>query len=961
MAVVPATTGLDVTEDKLRLDPGTLQNCLNYEMAYRSGYSWLEGMLRFDGRAETEDLSAYRALVQNAPGGPAYGVHHFTDRSTRQSWLYAVVEAQRISLASRPISADLLTVQGQRAEIYETTPTGLPNAWILEADAGFAGETRDLMEVLIDPGVDVFSGNLVTYTRVDITNGQLEPAAGDQITDPVSGWVATVRGIQIISGTAAGSDLVAALWVEIDTAGAVGTNAILERVSDGLTVGLAADVTGYSDNGVLAGTGLSAITDVEENVNRGVLIRSNFDGWETVPTAYEVNFISGQNEPADVYSNGGSISEAETPGALASAPPDAAFWTEQGHIDWDLNNTPLRDAIQDDDASFTVASLAVVGDKTEYIRVRDFGETIDELDEPTGVEIQVICERASGTMDITVDEVLSDSGAKRGVGTVVDAKSTLTFGSPTDMWGAGNAEQLRTNLENPNYKWLVRFAAAGTDAVTEVNVYMIRRIVYLRSGSLESIVYLRAGGTDYQARALYTHVESGSFNGDNAAGVMTLARVETPALVPANAVVYTQPAGAGNVVAILDGSLTPLRLPSRARMTLKQSQFEFIDSNFFAADRLAAVYGVSGADHAFTFNNNYIFKIRTGRTIDEPRHIGRHKERLALGFLNGDADFSVNTQPDLYDGVLGAFTLGFGRNITGMLPLDGETLGVWTETSIWGVQGTNLSDVIQQVIAPETGALEYTVRDIGMPLFLDFRGISTIQSSAAYGDFDNSRLSKAVRPWLLPRLSAGPDSGLRPILAEAVPKKNQYRIWFEDGYVLTMTWLEDRVPRFTWQKYWLDSNEDPLTIVAACNGVDENNEPFLFATFEETPLVMRMHHGSDFDGEPIRGFMTFNPIHANGPGRNVRVNTVHIHGVTEGLVQLDTKIGVDYRIPDENGYTSSTFMGDATQTEQRPAFCKTRHKARGRDFALRIETTTNTMHTVQVIEFPNLSGRKLEP
>jgi len=122
--------------------------------------------------------------------------------------------------------------------------------------------------------------------------------------------------------------------------------------------------------------------------------------------------------------------------------------------------------------------------------------------------------------------------------------------------------------------------------------------------------------------------------------------------------------------------------------------------------------------------------------------------------------------------------------------------------------------------------------------------------------------------------------------------------------------------------------------------------------------VYRTHYKGDFDGVPIRAFMSFNPVPANGPSQNVRVNVVHVHGVTEGLVEMKTQIGTNYRLP--AGSISVGQMGEPTLTEQRPTFSKFRHKARGRDFALKIETTSVTPHTIQVLDFPDLSPRRLE-
>lgn len=962
MVMVPATTGVDLNEDKLRLQPGTLRDCLNFECAYRSGYSRAEGMFRFDGRDLLEDMSVYRSLVQEAPGGPAYGLHFFTDRFNDQSWLYAVVESTRIALASRGVAVEDLETGTQRIEIYanDETPTGFPNAWVMEANASFAGETRDLIEVLFDDSVDVFSGSIVAYTRVLFENGEELPVAGDQIEDPVSGWTATVRGATLISGSAMTLDISAELWVEIDTPASIGVGAIVERVSDSQVIGRVTLVDGFSDNGVLVGDDISLISDFGSEVNRGVLIRSGERGWEVVQQSYDAQFRNGTNEPSNVYTNGSQVALGAPPTALPNESANSAFWNPTSAVDWDLDDSDMRDAIQSDDSSFVEATLVDENDLTEQIRLSNFGTTLDPLDEVTGIEFEIICEKFSGTMDVEINAMRSQDGAVRGTGEVVDTKDTIVLGGPNDLWGANSVNDLRQNVLNPNYTWYLDFIGKSNDDDSVVRVYMVRRTVYLREGSLESVVYLRSGGQDVEARAIYVNRTEGEWDNNDAKGFITLARISNPASVAANAQIRTAPSGGGDLIAILDGSLTPIRLPSRERMQIKKSQFEFIDTNFFASGRFRAVYGVSGAGHAFTFNNNYLFYIRTGRAEDEPRHIARHKERLVLGYENGDADFSVNANPDLFDGILNAFTLGFGDRITGMLPLDGETLGVWTDKSIFGVQGTNIEDVIQQVIAPEAGAIEYTVRDAGQPVFTDEQGTATVSSSATYGDFAAGSLSKAIRPWLRPRLQANAAAGIRPIRAEAVPKKNQYRLWFEDGYVATLTLDVQEPPKWTFQRPYLNAEQDPLTLLATTYGLDENFKPRSFASFDESRYVQETHAGSDFDGQVIAASMTFNPVHANGAGKRVRVKTIHVHGICTGLVQLNTKIGVDYVLPEETNYVGVTNMGDASQTEQEPVFAKVRHAAAGRDFALQIETASVNDHTIQVLEYPNLSERRLE-
>ena len=955
MTAIPLGQGLEITEDKLRVAPGTLQDCLNYEVAYHAGYRRIDGFLRFDGRPEGEDLAAYRSLVQPVPSGPAYGIHFFADRARGTSSLYGVVEAQRVEIETREIDAALLGSPGQRAEIHlGGQQTGLPNAWILEPNASFAGETRDLMEVLTIGPAPI--GLIKAYTRVEVRDAQnipnpqqriLDGLPPEQITDGT--WLATVRGVEVISGEPVNGNVRMVMWVEVDTQSfvPVDTPLVLDGTAD--SVGFAVSVTGYSSNGSQAGSVVTVATDLDPSVNKGVLVRSTDQGWEPIPQSYEVNFRTGTNEPGTVYLGGLQVSPSETPAPLPGKPPQSAS-INLGGKDWSLSGSALVAALQADDGNFVTSTFDTTG-LTRQLNLSNFGIEIDGLDEVTGFVVEVIAEKDDPlNSPIVVDSITASTGGARGAGVEIDGKDTFSFGSPTDLWGAASTEALKSALQSSGFTIRLRFRCDDdTTLPTALNLYVVRVVVYLREGSLASRVYIRSGAVDQEARVLFVSQTGGTWDGNNAVGTMTFARIANPALVASNAQVRTAPSGGGSLIAVLDGNLTPVRLPSRAKMEQRQSRFQFMTSNYFAAGRLAAVYGVSGAGPAFTFNNQYFFNIRTGRTEDEPRHVARHADLLALGYENGDADFSVPGRPDLFDGVLGAFSIGFGQRITGMLSLAGEAMGVWTENSTHIVKGSTSDQVVQQVIAPTTGAIEYTVADMGIPVFCDFRGINTLQASQQYGDFDLGRLSKGIRAWLLPRLQS---QAQRPIMAEAVRKKNQYRLWFADGKILTMTWLEDRVPRFTFARWSL--GEEGLVILTATSGVDVDSEAVGFATFNGNPYVYRTDHTDTFDGEPINASFTLNPMHVNGPGRYQRINVGHIHGIATGEFEIQTQIGVNYAIP--GGHISRCVM----QASNRPAFTKFRHKARGRDFAIKVETQGAPEHTLQVLEFPDISIRKME-
>ena len=63
-------------------------------------------------------------------------------------------------------------------------------------------------------------------------------------------------------------------------------------------------------------------------------------------------------------------------------------------------------------------------------------------------------------------------------------------------------------------------------------------------------------------------------------------------------------------------------------------------------------------------------------------------------------------------------------------------------------------------------------------------------------------MSQNVSPWLRPRLVRKYLSDREVVVAWPVRGKNQYRIAFADGYVVSMTMNGEGVPTFSLQKYF---------------------------------------------------------------------------------------------------------------------------------------------------------------
>lgn len=248
-------------------------------------------------------------------------------------------------------------------------------------------------------------------------------------------------------------------------------------------------------------------------------------------------------------------------------------------------------------------------------------------------------------------------------------------------------------------------------------------------------------------------------------------------------------------------------LPTQQQVKDNRSRYQFITENFYGDPELNSMYGVHGLERAFAYNGEYFYKIYTQSDPekDSPRSVANHHGHLALGFNGGRVDISVVGEPYNFDGAMGASSWAFGDKVVGLLPLSGTILGVFGAKSIWGISGTTVDNFATQVVSPNIGAIEYTICDMGFPVYANAYGIYTLSQTQQYGDYLGQPMSRDISPWLRPRLLRKATSDKEVVCAFPVRSKNQYRLCFSDGYVSTMTLNGQALPTFSFQKYFLAS------------------------------------------------------------------------------------------------------------------------------------------------------------
>jgi hypothetical protein len=400
--------------------------------------------------------------------------------------------------------------------------------------------------------------------------------------------------------------------------------------------------------------------------------------------------------------------------------------------------------------------------------------------------------------------------------------------------------------------------------------------------------------------------------------------ISTGTLSAANQVAVVSGSTAGAVGMELNG------FPSLEQIVEEGSRYQFITANFFAREDWDGFYGVSGAGKAFSFaafdadddgdEEQYIQFITTNTVVpdeDEPRHVAFHQYHLALGYRDGTVRFSVPGEPENFDGLLGAAEVGVGDRVTGLLGMRGKALGVFCDGSIYTILGDNADTFNVEVLSPYSGAIEYTVVDNGgQPLYCDNRGISTLEQSQRYGNFVGFRISQKVTPWLLPRMTRNDDlfaldSGAGVVCAVPVRSKNQYRIFFRDGFFLTYTAMPDGSGAFTYGLYYLDETKAKYFVpFAHSSQVDTDGRerihmahysPRSTISTADSRYVYEFENGLGFDGDWFDWSYT-TAFAYKDPFRDNTIRKVNVDGLTKGASWATITVAKDY---DEDSYSTT--------------------------------------------------------
>jgi len=487
------------------------------------------------------------------------------------------------------------------------------------------------------------------------------------------------------------------------------------------------------------------------------------------------------------------------------------------------------------------------------------------------------------------------------------------YGGTNDTW---STQLTREVLNDPNFgvyfeaRRLIADSVSVDDIKIRVTYVPATRRVYIRNST-------SGAPTDIAADVVHYTVDSGSPTTHDQQGVLTLvigteewqgtAAGKSRRIGP-NEQIRTAPGGGGALLGWTTNEDVPTSFPAGASLDAVDSRWEFVLANFYADPDAEMVFAANGVEYACMWDGTYLVRIRTGRRsdLDNPRHIAAHLGYMHFGFPSGDIITSADFRPLTVDPALGSQLRNVGEPIVGMGTINGQTLGVLTDRAHRGYQGTSPANYAPIVITPAVGSIEYTYTTLaGTPMWTSSRGVESLSTVSAYGDFATLPLTYFVTPWLQDRVQFDARTGIvdkRPAMALAVRSKRQYRLYFRDGYYLTVSifGIESKpmctIGRLENDRTLASANGVyiPYTNVAirsAFAGVRSDGKEVLIAAFERQnpkanflaqtdnfdggwPYLVRLDSGRTFCGSAMTAFFELNPIYPGFPIQDQKIDNV---------------------------------------------------------------------------------------
>lgn len=300
--------------------------------------------------------------------------------------------------------------------------------------------------------------------------------------------------------------------------------------------------------------------------------------------------------------------------------------------------------------------------------------------------------------------------------------------------------------------------------------------------------------------------------------------------------------------AIADGADAEITLPPGGR-------YDFRNHNFFGSADLERMYGCNGVGHGFEFDGEVFVPIHTGMTEDKPTRVEVHRNHLFFAFAGGSLQHSSLGNPYQWQVLTGAGEIGIGEEITDLLASVSGVLAVFGRNKVAVLYGDDAETWVLKTLADDAGAVAWTAQAIGSPIYLDSRGLRSLETTEKFGDFQIGTITQLVEPIFRTMRGRAVAGGLR------VRQKDQYRLFWADGRGLTAYFGRAPVEILPFDL--------GLSIACLASGKDGDGEEILLLG-DEDGWVYQLDAGTSFDGDPVPAYLRLPFNHVGTPAQRKR-------------------------------------------------------------------------------------------
>lgn len=315
-------------------------------------------------------------------------------------------------------------------------------------------------------------------------------------------------------------------------------------------------------------------------------------------------------------------------------------------------------------------------------------------------------------------------------------------------------------------------------------------------------------------------------------------------------------------------------------------KMEFYNANFTASTSTQKMYGVDGVNLAFEFDGTNYIPIRTGMATDTPTHIMFHKFYLWLSF-KGSVQYSAIGNPYAWTAVLGSGEISCSDDVTAFMPQGGSNSGssmaIFTRARTYILYGSSSSDFKLVTSIFELGYSGYSVQPVSNNTFgLTPRGIQSLITTLTYGDFDYASVAHQVMPFLIQR------RGLETA-STSLRTKDQYRLYFSDGYCICLGLTGDKVNGA------MPLNYGKAVRCIATTTLSTGEEVTYFGS--DDGYVYRDNIGTSLDGSAVEAWVRLAFNHDKLPQIRKRYRRVCLEVRATGYAKVNMSYDLGYGNP----------------------------------------------------------------